>query len=228
MRFVIVALALGLVLVSAAGAQESEESAPTISVARVGEGKLSFSFAAEGTTFPELLKVWNEVTGNCFFHYENMFRGKKFCAQGKVTLDEAQVHRFFQTLLVHNGFCLIPVGPPDGKAFVVSQIDQSRQLKQSATWVAADDVPKLAERPGEVFMTSITLQHVPVSQVREAVNLILANRNAEFAHEVAGSNSVLIVGFGSTLANIHALLQEMDKPSPLKLPEPPDEEGSEK
>ena len=56
-----------------------------------------------------------------------------------------------------------------------------------------------------------------VSMVRSAVQQILTNRVCEFAQEVQGSNSLVVVGLGPTVAAVAELAQSLDRPLPEKI-----------
>jgi hypothetical protein len=203
-------------------AQPSETPARTMSVAAVPASQnVTVRFGPGPTPIEEFLAVWSESTGLNLSYPENLFRGRCMVGLGVTTINRSDLDFLFQSLLVRHGFALVPSGPPDAAIMAVEQIDQSRMLKQSACWVPRDEVPGLDRRPAEVFMTVFSLEHAQAKDVRAPLNFILSNRNAEFVQDVPSSNSIVVVGFGPTLAAVHSLITAVDVPSALKEPEKP-------
>ena len=169
----------------------------------------------EGLTLAEAVEWAAKDTGKSFlFGTKRTLEAKTIFLAGIHRVRRDKLYEFWQSVFVTQGFAIIPMGPDGGEFLLVEAIDSSRILKQRARYVAVEELPGLQRRAGEVIMTTIALRHVQVANVRQAVTLILQNRQAEFTQEVASANALIVVGFAPTVFAISQLVTAMDVPSP--------------
>ncbi len=168
---------------------------------------------AEGITL-ETAVEWASTTTNRPFQYKDAsFRGKpRIMMTGKVSIEKDRIFEFWQAIFATQDFAMIPLGPNDGDFIMLEPIDQSRNLKQRATFVPSDRLDEYRHRIGEVIMTTITLKHVEVQSARPAIQLLMPNRSVEFSQDVPTANAMIICGFAPTVFAVRELLTAMDIP----------------
>lgn len=187
----------------------------------VSPDTVTITFPKDGLAIESMLHKWTELTGRRFNFRESDLRGRgNVMVTADVTVKKENVDSFFQSLLIMQGFALIPLGPPEAELYSIEPVDSSRILKQTAKFVPREKLGSMTGNRGEVIMTSIQLKHVDVNATRGAVQQLLSNRQAEFAQEVLSNNSLIVVGFAPTVAALEQLLTVLDVPAPDTLPTP--------
>ncbi len=68
-----------------------------------------------------------------------------------------------------------------------------------------------------MFATSFTLKEALASDVARALQSVLSSRQVEFVQAVNSSNTVIVYGFGPTVAAIAQLVKDLDQPLPDKI-----------
>lgn len=193
---------------------------PAVSAAE-GEVITISTAGREAMGLEELLGWWTEVTDRKFTYNETEFRGKpRISIVGTIQVKRKEADALFQALLVRNGFALVPAGTPGANTWAVEHIPSSQSLRQSATFVPEERIQTIREQAALVFMTTIQLKNIRVENIRSATTQILTNRQAEFSAESPGSNSITVIGFGPTLAMLHSVIENLDRPMPETVPEP--------
>ena len=173
-------------------------------------------FPPEGLSLEQALAWAKESTGKAFQYKQADVQNKTIQMAGISRVRKDRMYEFWQAVLFNQGFAMIPSGGKAEEFFIsVEPIDTSRTLKQRATYVPVELLGEYRNKVGEVIMTTITLEHVQVSNVRNAVTQIMNNRTAEFAQEVASANSLIVVGFGPSVNAVHQILKAMDVPTSL-------------
>lgn len=172
--------------------------------------------SAEGgaVDLDELTSRWTETTGRNFQFSQQIARMGLVRVVGSVRAAKADADFLFESVLVRAGFALVPTGPEDARLFYVEGMDAARTLKQTAPFVASEDVASLARKPGQVFTTAFVLKSVAASSLRVALQQLLANRNVELASELTSANTIVVTAFGPTLAAIKRLVDVADRPAP--------------
>ena len=179
-----------------------------------GQEKITIAVAPEGLTLEEALQMATRDTGRNFVYLsERQLQTKKIYMPGITEVPREQIYDFWQAIFRSSGFAMVPMGPEGGEFILIEPIDSSKILKTAATYVSSDELPKWRRKAGEVILTTILLQYVTVSHVRQAVTNIIQARTAEFIHEVQSANSLIVMGFAPTVYAISQLVKAMDVPS---------------
>ena len=179
----------------------------------VNDDTIDVTFGAEGITLETAIEWASNSTDRPFQFKDTDFRSKpRIMMTGKVSISKERIFEFWQAIFVTQGFAMVPLGPGKGDFIMLEPIESSRILKSRASFVPVDKLGEVRYQVGEVIMTTITLQHVEVTNVRGAVQQLLTNRQAEFAQEVASANSIIVVGFAPTVYALHQILVAMDVP----------------
>ena len=188
--------------------------APIYAQPTESEGRVDVFFGPEGITLEQAIEWASTSTNRPFQFKENDFRGKgRIMMTGKVSVPKERIYEFWQAIFVTQGFAMVPLGPGDGDFIMLEPIDSSRILKQRAKYVDVTDLKGQQNKVGEVIMTTISLKHIQVTNVRGAVTQLLTNRAAEFAQEVQTANSLIVVGFAPTVYALYQILIAMDQPA---------------
>lgn len=170
-------------------------------------------FGSEGIELANAIEWASTSTGRPFQYKDADFRGKaRIMMTNKVTIPKDRIFEFWQGIFVTQGFAMVPLGPGEGDFIMLEPIEQSRILKQRATFIPVEKLAEVRNKVGLVVMTTITLQHIEVGNVRNAVQQVLSNRQAEFAQEVVTANALIVVGFAPTVYAINEIMKAMDVP----------------
>lgn len=179
----------------------------------ITENTIDVTFGAEGITLETAIEWASTSTDRPFQFKDTDFRGKpRIMMTSKASIEKDRIFEFWQAIFVTQGFAMVPLGPGKGDFIMLEPIESSRILKQRASFVPVDKLSDFRNKVGEVIMTTITLKHVEVTNVRGAVQQLLTNRQAEFAQEVATANAIIVVGFAPTVYALNEILKAMDVP----------------
>lgn len=167
---------------------------------------------AEGITVGDLLKTWTEVTGRKFVWRDGSgVRERRLTVTGKLEYEPADADYLYESMLASVGLALVAAGPADAKLFVVEDIERPAGLKARARFVSMNELHPLVRSPAQVYATAITFRHIRAETVRNALSQVLTNRNVEFSMELT-PNSLLVVGFGPSLAAFSDVIAAIDVP----------------
>lgn len=174
---------------------------------------------SEGLTVGDLLSAWTAETGRKFIWRDGGgIRERRLILTAVPQYGAGDADFVYESMLVSVGLGLIPAGPPESKLFVVEDVERSAVPKSRARFVARENLGTLVRHPAQVFITAFPLQHLtramPQNEFGPPIQQLLTNRNIEFVSWTG--SSMIVAGFGPTLAAVGELMSAIDVPSEKK------------
>lgn len=174
----------------------------------------------------ELLVAYGEVTGKRIItsprrkHEGPLVR---LSPDRTAVFPRARAEDVFQSILVTNGYAVVPLGDPSLRLCYVTEVRNSHTLKTLARPVTPGELDDAARRPAEVVTCAIRLRHATAGHVRQAMQHIIQHRTAEYIQEVTSSNTLLVTGFGPMVHQVATLVRSLDVLPPEREEEPVEE-----
>jgi hypothetical protein len=182
--------------------QDAPKGAAGATLARFGDGLTVGDLLASWTTETGRKFIWRDGTG---------IRERRMTVTGAPQYAAPDADFVYESMLASVGLALVPAGPADSKLFVVEDIERPAGLKARAKFVSKEQLPTLVRSPAQVFATAIPFKNIRPETVRNAVSQVFTNRNVEFSMEIT-PNTLLVVGFGPSLAAFNDLMTAIDVP----------------
>ena len=210
---------------AAAGDQEPAEVPP---IQDLGDTLLlNFDESTEGLSLRAFVKICQGQTGINFYMSEenagqlDTLRVRMF---GPKRVKKEDFYSFFQIIMIINRFVCTRIGPDHLSVVVVQGIDTGARtnLRQDALYIQPDDIPKYADQPAVLIQTVVTMPHTDVRTLSNSLRAIVTDPNTLQVIPVGNSNSLILQGFGSTIAALVRMLELVDehsKPEDPILPE---------
>jgi general secretion pathway protein D len=182
--------------------------------------------STEGVSLEQLIGMAQRITGRSFTwktESEQLLRSTRVRLLGskRIPKDPDRFYAFFQTLMRIYDFVCVEVGARPLEIIVITYLKGSDRpiLKQSATYVLPDEVESFADKPGALITALIPLQNLDAQRAVTNLRTYFPDQQLESINTVGNSNSLLITGFGPTVASFAKLLALIDVPAEEAQPE---------
>jgi general secretion pathway protein D len=171
----------------------------------------------------QFIKICQEQTGRNFVYAldtASVLQGTKVKMLGSKTIPKDDFYKFFQIIMIIHDFVCLEVGPKHLRVIeiVSTQTNQRGELREKTQYIEPEEIEEYADHPAT--MVSVVL-HVPNLDARTLTNTLralIADPNTLVANAVGDTHSVIITGFGSTVAGLARMLRLVDQ---LSEPEDP-------
>lgn len=234
-RSLFLSAALGLCLGSAAfaapqggnvgGAGQDDADKPI----RAFEDTYVLNFAQgeddDGMSLYQFARACEEVTGRQFTwtpDTETLLKNNRVRLIGSKRIKQDQFYSFFQVMMIISDFVCTEVGEADIAVTKIESLQgQGRNtLRAGAIYVEPEDLKQYANQPATLITTVVTLPNTDVRQVSNSMRTIITDANTQQMLPAGNSNSMVLVGFGSTVVAMAEMLRIIDEASALDVPEP--------
>jgi len=173
----------------------------------------------EGTDMklPKLLEEFSKVTGVALLMDAETRVDVAKCSTGlnrSLDVPAAEVYPVVETILLHNGFGLVPVHDRDPRiASVVSTSGNLGGLRGSAVFVSARDLEVYSRHPAVFVTTIVDMPHTDVRTLSNSMRTMFTDANTQQVIPVGNTNTLILTGFAGNLANVVRMLQVAEESS---------------
>ena len=174
-------------------------------------------------SYLELLRTYGELT-NQYFTYDQETNGylEAYTVRldRSVTIPAEQVPLFVESLLVRNDLVLSPLPSAGIRIVEVSSLQtQARStLRSTAIRLPSGRLDVARAHPASLFMTTLELKHADVRQVSNSMRTMITDANTQQMLPAGTMNSIVLVGFGTQVADLAQMLLEVDAAAKPKAP----------
>jgi type II secretory pathway component GspD/PulD (secretin) len=134
-----------------------------------------------------------------------------------IEVPASEVYSVVETILLQNGFFLVAVHDRDPKIASLVSINQggnrSGVFRSSALLVSARDIEFYSRHPAVLVTTVLDLPHTDARTLSNSLRSMFTDANTQQIVPVGNSNTLIVTGFGSSVANIVRMLQVADEAS---------------
>ncbi len=189
--------------------------------------KLTFDETQDGMTLEQFVKICQQRTDINFTYTKDtgtLLGDSKVRMFGSKVVQKDDFYSFFQIIMIINRFVCTRIGPEDLSVVVVASLDSPARtsLKQDAIYIGPDEIEGYANQPATMVQTVLHLPHMDVRTMGSSMRQIVADPNTMQLIPIPESNSIILTGFGSTVASLTQMLElinEVSAPEPAILPQ---------
>jgi hypothetical protein len=191
-------------------------------LAQPREGVSIKASAGEEVRLLAVLEEFARVTGqNLLLNPEarTMLGNMSTGLSRSVEVPPAEVYSFVEALLVSNDFLLLQLSDEEPRLLSVHSLrgKGSESLRMKALSVPAAEVAQYAGHPALLIQTMLTLPTLDVRHVTNSMRSLLVDSNSQLLIPIGDTNSMILVGRGSEIAALTAMLQQADEQHKLTL-----------
>jgi hypothetical protein len=131
-----------------------------------------------------------------------------------VEVPPQEVYPFVESILVQNDFALFVLSDREPRMLAVWSLTQGQSRaspRNSAVYVPVKDIASYARHPAILVTTMIDLPNTDVRTLSNSMRTMFTDANTQQIIPVGNSNSLIITGFGSSVANLVAMLRDCDE-----------------
>ncbi len=202
--------------------------APHVQAAQEAEPKQAHSLADWVQPVPNDLILTTDEQGNSMSllelvrHYEAMtqvhvmaneesrtlLEHSRLGIEGQLRVPADQVQSFFHTALRGADFALQPLheGEPRILGLVSMKTQARNTMRGRAPFVNVEELEQLRHFPAMLVGTALTLEHLDVRQLSNAMRTMITDANTEQMLPAGNTNSLVLVGFPDRL---YELVQQL-------------------
>src|SRR5690349_21773448 len=223
MRSLMLALPLSLVLSAACQTAPAARAGLSSQVPAAADpfpaatGKITVTVGpGEDMKLEKLLDELSKVTGITFLvaPETRMILQKTTTGLNRsVDIPATEVYPVVETILLQNDLAVVPLHSGDPHLASVCGLAAGPRgtLRNAAVTVAAKDVAVFARHPAVLVTTVVDLPHTDVRTLSNSMRTMFTGANSKQIIPVGNSNSLIITGFGATVASMVQMLQEVDE-----------------
>ena len=169
--------------------------------------KLTFDETQDGMTLEQFVKICQQRTDINFTYTKDtgtLLGDSKVRMFGSKVVQKDDFYSFFQIIMIINRFVCTRIGPEDLSVVVVASLDSPARtsLKQDAIYIGPDEIEGYANQPATMVQTVLHLPHMDVRTMGSSMRQIVADPNTMQLIPIPESNSIILTGFGSTVASL--------------------------
>ncbi|MEL6429563.1 MAG: secretin N-terminal domain-containing protein [Planctomycetota bacterium] len=222
----VLAALLALALGAPAAAQGDEQEIPPIQEV---DGTYVLNFAQsegdEGMSLYQFVQACQQVTGRAFTwspETESLLKNNQVHLIGSKSIAKARFYQFFQVMMIISNFVCTEVGEDDIAVIKIDSLEggDRGKLRSGAVYVDESELAKYADQPATLIATVVTLPNTDVRQVSNNMRTLITDANTQQMLPAGGSNSMVLVGFGSSVVAMAEMLRIVDEASKLETPTP--------
>lgn len=128
-------------------------------------------------------------------------------------IPQSEVYPVVESLLFQNDVVLTALTDREPRLFAVGSLASGARggsFRNSAVFVPVEDVPAYSRHPAILVTTVINLPSTDVRTLSNSMRTMFTDANTQQIIPVGNSNSLIITGFGSSVASIVAMLKSVD------------------
>ncbi len=132
-----------------------------------------------------------------------------------VDVPAAEVYPVVETILLQNGFGLVPVHDRDPRiaSLVAFGAGARGGVRGSAMFVPARDLDFYSRHPAVLVTTVLDMPHTDVRTLSNSMRTMFTDANTQQIIPVGNTNTLILTGFAGQLANIVQMLQVAEESS---------------
>jgi hypothetical protein len=132
-----------------------------------------------------------------------------------IDVPAAEVYPVVETILLQNGFGLIPVHDRDPRIVSLVSIGLTTRggTRGSAMFVSARDLEFYSRHPAVLVTTIVDMPHTDVRTLSNSMRTMFTDANTQQIIPVGNTNTLILTGFAGQLANIVQMLQVAEESS---------------
>ncbi len=181
-------------------------------------GKIAVTVGpGEEMKLEKLLDECTKVTGLSFLvdpETRAMLKGTATGLNRNVDIPASEVYPVVEAILFQNDLVLVPLHdtePRMASVFSLTQRERRSGLRNAAVSIPAKDVSVYARHPAILVTTIVDLPHTDARTLSNSMRAMFTDANTQQIIPVGNSNSLILTGFGPSVANIVRMLQEVDE-----------------
>lgn len=172
----------------------------------------------EEMSLEKLLDEFSRVTGQTLLITENTCQALKASPTGlnrSVDVPASEVYAFVENILAHNQHVLEVLSDHEPRLLAVHNLTQlrngNRSLSDLAQYVPVKDIGLYARHPAVLITTMIELPSTDVRQLSNSLRTLLSDTITQQIIPVGSTNSLVLGGSGTSVANLVTVLRECDE-----------------
>ena len=215
-----IALLLSVATSCASQVPNPQSAAPVAAADLFPEPKSGISIRVtpgEEMKLDALLAEFSKVTGlHLVIAKEDsmIVRATSTGLMGSVDVPAGEVYPWVESLLVHNGVVLAPMTDREPRLVSVSTLMSGAQrggsLRNSAIFVPAEEIAAYSRHPAVLVTTVMNLPSVDVRTLSNSMRTMFTDANTQQIIPVGNSNSLIMTGFGSSVASMVTMLNRIE------------------
>ena len=173
---------------------------------------------APSITMMDFLRSYTDVTGQNVVlssETEQLLESQKLGLIGAVTVPPAELQSFFETMLIEHDFTLRLVRDREPRVLGIDSLKtQARNtIRAHARFISVDHLEAMRDHPAMLVTTVVSLPHTDVRQLSNSMRTLITDANTQQMLPAGNTNSMIITGFGSSVAQIVDALRLIDAES---------------
>jgi type II/III secretion system protein len=187
-------------------------------VVAVGEGGASWTMMDMIEDYGRLTGQHMQVDGETRQFLENKLTG----LTRSVVVPAAGVQGFFEGLLFENDFVLHIVRASEPRLLRISslQTSQRNMVRSRAHFVPEGQLQLWADHPALLITTVVHLPNTDVRQLSNSMRTMITDSNTQQMLPAGNTNSMVLTGFGGTVASLAEMLRIVDAASAKQVNQP--------
>lgn len=175
----------------------------------IGEAKgpLVLNPGGEPTSMAELVRAYERLTGiraMASDETRSLLQAISIGIEGEFTVEAAEVPGFVHCMLRGGDFAITPMR---ASAPVIIGIESLRTqarntIRGSVIYVKPEELAELAHYPAMLVTTTVTLEHVDVRQLSNAMRTMITDANTQQLLPAGNTNSMVLVGYPDQLLSV--------------------------
>jgi len=216
------ALALPLLSPASALVQEGQGQGPIEPIQVQGDHYIiTFSEGAspdDTMNLADFISACEQATGRNFTYIDEtheMLKNAKIRLLGQKIVPKEEFYSFFQIMMIINDFVCSQVGPDHLAVILVESLKtQARAtVKLKAVHVDPEDLDLYEDQPAVLITTVIHMPNTDVRQLSNSMRTMLTDANTQQMLPAGNTNSMVLTGFGSSVAAMARMLRLVDEAS---------------
>lgn len=187
----------------------------------------------EGYSIWDLLQAYAGATDQHVIANEETLN---FCQQSRLNLTTSmsvppqQLQTVVESLLVQNDFVMRVVHTGSPRILAVTSLNTGARtnIRDSAVFVPSDRLEEMRAHPAMLFTTTVNLPKTDVRQLANSMRTLITDANTQQMLPAGATNTMLLTGYGSALADLIEMLTRIDEAAVVPPPAPPAETTSDK
>jgi len=129
-----------------------------------------------------------------------------------VKVHASEVQSFFEQLLSANQFALktIRSGSPRMLGIVSLKTQDRNTIRGSAAFIPVEEIGHYAKHAATLITTTVTLPNTDVRQLTNSMRTMITDANTQQMLPAGNTNTILLTGFGSSVAELVVMLRRID------------------
>ena len=182
---------------------------------------------APGYSILRLLEDFGTLTGQTFLYSQetaNYLEADHVRLTHEVSASPERAQEIFEGILASSDFVLTVLSGEDPRILEVTslQTGQRNTIRVGAIFVPVEELEEMAKHPALLLTTVIHLPNTDVRQLSNSMRTMITDANTQQMLPAGNTNSLVLTGFGTNVAQLVNLLRRVDeyatppKPPPVE------------